>query len=293
MDAASLVAELTPACGTPMYFSPELEHSGVYNQLVDVYALGIVVFEMLHVFKTGMERTKLIAQLKSAMCTPLAMEFSKVPLQEVLVHWGAPGPTSPRASAGEEGRAKPSRDKLHALRALVKAMDLPSEVLVLHERFEFEVCLLLRLLSQKPEQRPSAIEMREALYHMLDTDRSPQHAVADKADNQEVQKLRQEVAELKKIAAHAGRGSGTAFTAAGQQANRGEISSGGGLQSPGVRSQRPGSLLVPQTQTSLMDQKSPTSPTAQARGPFKSQRSHSELNLSSLSKDAVQPPFLR
>jgi hypothetical protein len=173
-------------------------------------------------------------------------------------------------------------------------MNLPSEVLDLYKRFEFEVCLLLRLLSQKPEQRPSAIEMREALYQlMLDADRSPQHAVADKADNQEVQKLRQEVAELKKIAAHAGRGSGTAFTAAGQQANRGEISSGGGLQSPGVRSQRPGSLLVPQTQTSLMDQKSPTSPTAQARGPFKSQRSHSELNLSSLSKDAVQPPFLR
>ena len=99
---------------------------------------------------------------------------------------------SPQASESEDRREKQHSDRL---RGLVQAMMLPTEVLDLFARFEFEVCLLLRLLSQKPEQRPSAIEMRDALCYMLEKDGSSQH-------NDEVQKLQQEVAELKKIAAH-------------------------------------------------------------------------------------------
>ena len=282
MDAASR-AELTRACGTRMYFSPELEHSGVYNQLVDVYALGIVLFEMLHVFKTGMERIKVIEQLKQAMCSQPGIQFSQMPLSYILVHLGAskaengvsthspqtgskpstpssekstpkpkrrpfeqaddsggesdiastshpsspvgnaasrhgmqsadatgaatsrhkklsvdcssggggsPGPDSPVASRGEESKAKARREKL---RALIACMSLPMEVIELLERFEFEVCLLLRLLSKAPGQRPSARDVCDELFKVLEKDKNMQQH-----DAPELEKLRRQVALLQR-----------------------------------------------------------------------------------------------
>ena len=274
MDAVSL-AELTRACGTRMYFSPELEHSGVYNQLVDVYALGIVMFEMMHVFKTGMERIKVIEQLKSAMCTPQAADFSAMPLKYILVHTnassydnakanssprnhskpstpssdraaparqrrpfergddsggdspsdssvssplplrptshgsaetpgarprpthldcnlsnGSPGAFSP--AQGDEHMGKENTARTDKLRALLEGMTLPSEVMDLFATHEFEVSLLLRLLSQVPERRPSAQDMRDELVKSLQRHRS----LLKVDEHQEVQKLRQQVAEL-------------------------------------------------------------------------------------------------
>lgn len=284
MDDASL-AELTRACGTRMYFSPELEHSGVYDQLVDVYALGIVIFEMMHIFKTGMERIKVIEQLKKAMCTSIANEFAALPIELILVHSNAPtyansgnrdgpktsskpntpnsdkapsarklrafergddsggesgadspisssmgaqqpagrrhqgvlsdggligsrckpppSPLSTHSTLGSPGPASPSvgapttptdRAWSEKMAGLLKGMALPSEVMDLFEKFEFEVCLLLRLLSQEPDRRPSAQHMRDELCKSLPSDGS-----ADKGkDKTEVEKLRQELAELKK-----------------------------------------------------------------------------------------------
>ena len=289
MDDASL-AELTRACGTRMYFSPELEHSGVYDQLVDVYALGIVIFEMMHIFKTGMERIKVIEQLKKAMCTPSATEFSGLPFEDILVHTHAPNgaqgsnidsrrtssktstPSSDKApqarkqlraferaddsggdsgadspisshagkaqagggsgdkrsanergvlgsrskappsplntqfAPGAQGPASPSvgapptptptdRARTERMAGLLKGMPLPSEVLDLFEKFEFEVCLLLRLLSQQPDRRPSAQDMRDELSRSLPSDSNDGDKGQDK--KAELEKLRLEVAELR------------------------------------------------------------------------------------------------
>ena len=273
MDEASL-AELTRACGTRMYFSPELEHSGVYNQLVDVYALGIVLFEMMHVFKTGMERIKVIEQLKTSMCTPPASEFSSLPLRYILVHseaegygntcsnrprgsnsidsspssdkpvslrkrrpfestddsgsdsplsplpdstaarsnslaktvFGKPPPIDCSTGARSPGPASPAGDqhqqrltdekRTEKLRATLTKIALPSEVMDLFGVFEFEVCLLLRLLSQAPDRRPSAQDMRDELFKSLPN----QDVDADKGvGKDEVQKLRQELAELREL----------------------------------------------------------------------------------------------
>jgi serine/threonine protein kinase len=257
MDEASL-AELTRACGTRMYFSPELEHSGVYNQLVDVYALGIVLFEMMHVFKTGMERIKVIEQLKQSMCTSAGAEYSNLPIKYVFVHSDAstsdgntrtsspqskskpdtpssdkgstarkrrpfecgddsgsdspkgsvspirtsslrlsaldcnlgpnsPGPTSPSTADRLSGQERTSK-----LRAQLKKIPLPTEVMELFEKHEFEVCLLLRLLSRAPEQRPSAQDMRDELFKSLPRD-------TDEDKGTEMQKLRRELAELREL----------------------------------------------------------------------------------------------
>jgi hypothetical protein len=62
--------------------------------------------------------------------------------------------------------------------------------------FEFEVCLLLRLLSQAPDRRPSAQDMRDELFKSLPN----QDVDADKGvGKDEVQKLRQELAELREL----------------------------------------------------------------------------------------------
>ena len=50
--------------GTPLYQSPEQTEGLNYNQKVDIYAMGIILFEMCGAFKTGMERRESIELLK-------------------------------------------------------------------------------------------------------------------------------------------------------------------------------------------------------------------------------------
>ncbi len=46
-----------PGVGTPFYTSPEQQIPGLqYDTKVDMYALGIIFFEMTFTFATGMER---------------------------------------------------------------------------------------------------------------------------------------------------------------------------------------------------------------------------------------------
>ena len=46
--------------GTKFYTSPEQEKNEEYGNKVDVYALGIIYFEMMFPFTTEMERSKVI-----------------------------------------------------------------------------------------------------------------------------------------------------------------------------------------------------------------------------------------
>eukprot|EP01103_Thecamoeba_quadrilineata_P002795 TRINITY_DN1266_c4_g1_i1.p1 TRINITY_DN1266_c4_g1~~TRINITY_DN1266_c4_g1_i1.p1 ORF type:complete len:461 (-),score=102.19 TRINITY_DN1266_c4_g1_i1:40-1422(-) len=57
--------------GTFLYSSPELNrHHRPSDEKVDVYALGIMLFELWHPFKTGMERIETIDQLRKEMKFP-------------------------------------------------------------------------------------------------------------------------------------------------------------------------------------------------------------------------------
>ncbi|KAI9354577.1 kinase-like domain-containing protein [Zopfochytrium polystomum] len=58
---------LTMDVGTPVYVAPELLDRGSsvkYTSKVDMYSLGIVFFEMLYPFSTGMQRVKVITDLR-------------------------------------------------------------------------------------------------------------------------------------------------------------------------------------------------------------------------------------
>lgn len=54
----------TDQIGTRSYMSPEQIASKPYNHKVDVYALAVILFELLVPFKTGSERVNVIADLK-------------------------------------------------------------------------------------------------------------------------------------------------------------------------------------------------------------------------------------
>ena len=57
---------MTEGVGTELYMSPEqLTKATDYNHKVDVYALAIILFELLVQFKTTQERNDVIKELKS------------------------------------------------------------------------------------------------------------------------------------------------------------------------------------------------------------------------------------
>jgi len=65
----------TGGVGTSFYVAPELSKQGKshYNKKVDIYSLGIILFEMMHPpFRTYMERATVLGQLrKNTIVAPL------------------------------------------------------------------------------------------------------------------------------------------------------------------------------------------------------------------------------
>jgi len=55
----------TSEVGTAMYVSPEILQGAKYSQKVDIYSLGIMFFEMVYRFSTGMERFHVLGALRS------------------------------------------------------------------------------------------------------------------------------------------------------------------------------------------------------------------------------------
>lgn len=72
-NVAGSVDNLTSAIGTAMYVAVEvLNGKGNYNEKIDMYSLGIIFFEMIYPFSTGMERVNILKGLRSS-----SVEFPK------------------------------------------------------------------------------------------------------------------------------------------------------------------------------------------------------------------------
>ena len=67
---------MTKNIGTPLYIAPELEKSKNYNEKVDIYALGIILFEMFYIFKTLHEKYLIFTDFKKFQTIPKTMQKS-------------------------------------------------------------------------------------------------------------------------------------------------------------------------------------------------------------------------
>lgn len=75
----------TTGVGTGTYASPEQLNNASYDKKADIYSLGMVLFELLSRFETGMER---IEKMKNARVRDLPLEFVKeFPQQSALILW--------------------------------------------------------------------------------------------------------------------------------------------------------------------------------------------------------------
>lgn len=58
----------TTGIGTHTYASPEMiDHKRTYDSMVDVFGLGIILFELFYIFTTKMERSKILTNLRKGI----------------------------------------------------------------------------------------------------------------------------------------------------------------------------------------------------------------------------------
>jgi len=81
---ATKYSEKTYNVGTYLYSSPDIK-TKIYTEKVDMYSLGIIVFELWQPFKTTMERCKNIETLRDKKILPDSFR-EKCPKQADLVH---------------------------------------------------------------------------------------------------------------------------------------------------------------------------------------------------------------
>ncbi|XP_053995290.1 eIF-2-alpha kinase GCN2 isoform X3 [Hylaeus anthracinus] len=100
------VGSLTGQVGTALYVAPELTTKAakaIYNQKVDIYSLGIILFEMCYKpLTTGMERIKVLLNLRSKeIIIPTEMLQTDMPLQIHILRWLLNHDPSQRPTAQE------------------------------------------------------------------------------------------------------------------------------------------------------------------------------------------------
>ncbi|XP_035732758.1 eIF-2-alpha kinase GCN2-like [Vespa mandarinia] len=100
------LGSLTGQVGTALYVAPELSAKAakaIYNQKVDIYSLGIILFEMCYKpLKTGMERVKILLNLRSKdVILPSDISEGDMPHQVHIFRWLLNHDPSQRPTAQE------------------------------------------------------------------------------------------------------------------------------------------------------------------------------------------------
>ncbi|UJR09018.1 hypothetical protein I4U23_013267 [Adineta vaga] len=72
--------------GTILYMSPEQINRQSYNQKVDIYAIGIILFELMYPFSTQMERVHILTKIRfQSPIFPINFESNQIMCQ--LIRW--------------------------------------------------------------------------------------------------------------------------------------------------------------------------------------------------------------
>ncbi|XP_064124891.1 eukaryotic translation initiation factor 2-alpha kinase 3 [Loxodonta africana] len=84
-------ARHTGQVGTKLYMSPEQIHGNNYSHKVDIFSLGLILFELLYPFSTQMERVRTLSDVRNLKFPPLFTQ--KYPQEYVMVqHMLSPSP---------------------------------------------------------------------------------------------------------------------------------------------------------------------------------------------------------
>ncbi|XP_008060808.1 eukaryotic translation initiation factor 2-alpha kinase 3 [Carlito syrichta] len=85
-------ARHTGQVGTKLYMSPEQIHGTNYSHKVDIFSLGLILFELLYPFSTQMERVRTLSDVRNLQFPPLFTQ--KYPHEHVMVqNMLSPSPT--------------------------------------------------------------------------------------------------------------------------------------------------------------------------------------------------------
>jgi serine/threonine protein kinase len=92
--------KLSKFVGTPLYQSPEQIEGLYYNEKVDIFAMGLILYELCASFKTGMERKESLENLRkeSNIREDILTNYKK---ECELIKWMTKQKPSERPSAKE------------------------------------------------------------------------------------------------------------------------------------------------------------------------------------------------
>ncbi|CAD7701489.1 unnamed protein product [Ostreobium quekettii] len=122
---SSVPSEMTGVCGTSFYISPEIQENWAhYDNKVDMFSLGVVVFELWHRFSTGMERVTLLRDLREKGKMPQDWEQAN-PQVARLIRWLMSPLPGDRPSALEVLRSEflPPRVGDEQIKDLLRSME--------------------------------------------------------------------------------------------------------------------------------------------------------------------------
>jgi len=74
-STAIVTGSHTTGVGSPLYCSPEQLKGERYDSKVDIFALGVILYEMFHIFSTQMERVTHITQLRDGLINDQTREM--------------------------------------------------------------------------------------------------------------------------------------------------------------------------------------------------------------------------
>ncbi|XP_026743008.1 eIF-2-alpha kinase GCN2 [Trichoplusia ni] len=174
MKQEDVGGSLTGQIGTALYVAPELLQSStkiIYNQKVDIYSLGIILFEMFHPpLDTGMERMLVLTNLRSKeIIMPKGFEEENEK-QTHVIRW----------LLSHEASLRPSCAELLASSQVPRAVaEGALWALLAHALAERRARPYLRLVAACLQQRHSAAE--DYTYHN-DMRRGPSDRLADIKD---------------------------------------------------------------------------------------------------------------
>lgn len=79
--------KMTSQIGTALYVAAEVIYGkGQYNEKIDMYSLGIIFFEMVYSFSTGMERVNILKKLRSAHVEfPADFDENKMKIEKRII----------------------------------------------------------------------------------------------------------------------------------------------------------------------------------------------------------------